>query len=170
MIYKRNATTLAIYHGLFDLLETTNFDNISVNDICQASLISRTTFYSYFEDKYQLVMYCFSEERTKLGIVKGVSMDKNLKVFLARIKKQRNIYHNLFTSGVNRELNQMVASQFQESISGILSNEFSEDEQEILLYLYSGGIVYTIMKWIESGCQMSEVTLAQTLYRQLQKI
>ncbi|MEG0328507.1 MAG: TetR/AcrR family transcriptional regulator C-terminal domain-containing protein [Erysipelothrix sp.] len=170
MTYKRNTTTLAIYHGLFELLESANFDSISVNDICQTSLISRTTFYSYFEDKYQLVLYCFSEERNKLDIVKGVSIDKNLLVFLSRIKEKQSIYHNLFTSTLNRELNQMVASQIEETIESLVPTTMDKEKRDVILNLYSGGIVYTIMKWIDSGCLISEVTLADTLYQQLKKI
>lgn len=82
---KRNRTTLAIYQALFELLEVHNFDSITVNDICQQALVSRTTFYSYFDDKYELVIFAFKEERESLDIIKGQRYRKEFKSFFTTI-------------------------------------------------------------------------------------
>lgn len=47
---------------LMELLKNRSLKKISVNDICQGALISRSTFYLHFEDKYRLLQYCFEKE------------------------------------------------------------------------------------------------------------
>ena len=47
-------TKLNLYNGLLKLMETTPFDNIRVTDICNVSLVNRSTFYDHFNDKYEL--------------------------------------------------------------------------------------------------------------------
>lgn len=44
--------------GLFHLLMEMPFEKISLTEICTHSLVPRSTFYRYFEDKYDLLCYC----------------------------------------------------------------------------------------------------------------
>ena len=41
--------------SLLQLLSEKSFDNIKVNDICDLAMVHRTTFYSHFSDKYELL-------------------------------------------------------------------------------------------------------------------
>ena len=44
-----------ISRALIDLLLEENFDSITIVDICNKALVTRATFYKYFEDKYHLI-------------------------------------------------------------------------------------------------------------------
>ncbi|MDO4536279.1 MAG: TetR/AcrR family transcriptional regulator [Clostridium perfringens] len=44
---------------MFKLLESKSFETITVQELCNLSLIPRATFYNYFEDKYDLLNYCW---------------------------------------------------------------------------------------------------------------
>lgn len=44
-----------IQNGFIEVLETKSFEKITVNDICNASLIGRSTFYHHYQDKYDLL-------------------------------------------------------------------------------------------------------------------
>ena len=44
---------------LFLLLTKKAFEKINVNEICSTASIPRATFYNYFEDKYDLMNYCW---------------------------------------------------------------------------------------------------------------
>ncbi|MGV0168440.1 TetR/AcrR family transcriptional regulator [Furfurilactobacillus sp. WILCCON 0119] len=37
-----------------------SFESITVNSLCKAANYPRSTFYNYFDDKYDLLRYCFS--------------------------------------------------------------------------------------------------------------
>ena len=51
-------TYLLLKNALLELLAKKSFDEIKVNDICNLAMIHRTTFYSHFQDKYDLLEYC----------------------------------------------------------------------------------------------------------------
>lgn len=61
----------------------------------------------------------------------------------------------------------MIASQFIETMDLIISDRFQEAERLIISYLYTGGISYVIMKWIEDDCLTDENLIAQTVWKQL---
>lgn len=49
----------ALSRIMFDLLSRESFEKISVNELCQYSNYPRATFYNYFDDKYDLLNYCW---------------------------------------------------------------------------------------------------------------
>ncbi len=48
-------TTRAICHALMTLLKSRPFDEITVQDILDATPVTRSTFYKHFHDKYEIV-------------------------------------------------------------------------------------------------------------------
>ncbi len=54
-------TKKALTETLISILKEKNFSEITVNEICHASLIHRTTFYKHFMDKFDLLQYALSE-------------------------------------------------------------------------------------------------------------
>ena len=54
-------TQKAIVDAFYELLDEKSFGSITVIDICERALINRGTFYTHFEDKYQLLDKCISD-------------------------------------------------------------------------------------------------------------
>ncbi len=52
-------TTQMVTNAFFLLLSKKNFDDITVREICRLSLIPHSTFYNYFEDKYDVFRWAF---------------------------------------------------------------------------------------------------------------
>lgn len=52
--------------ALSKLLESQNFRQITINDLCVEALISRSTFYSHFKDKYDLLRYWLAKIESKM--------------------------------------------------------------------------------------------------------
>ena len=52
-------TTKMVSNAFFILLTKKNFDDITVREICRLSLIPHSTFYNYFEDKYDVLRWVF---------------------------------------------------------------------------------------------------------------
>ncbi len=44
-----------LYEGLLNALKDKPFEEVKVSDICQLSLVNRSTFYDHFNDKYELL-------------------------------------------------------------------------------------------------------------------
>lgn len=51
-------TYLLLSRSLFALLEETPFEKLTLTQLCDHCLVPRSTFYRYFEDKYDLLYYC----------------------------------------------------------------------------------------------------------------
>lgn len=51
-------TYLLLSQALFSLLENTPFEKVTLTQLCDHSMVPRSTFYRYFEDKYDLLYYC----------------------------------------------------------------------------------------------------------------
>lgn len=48
-----------IRDALIDLISEKHFDNITVGDITNRAMINRSTFYRYYQDKYDVVLKIF---------------------------------------------------------------------------------------------------------------
>lgn len=57
-----NFTKQVMFNAFKSLLETRQFSDINISDICQQSKLSRNSFYYHFKDKYDLVNCIFDTE------------------------------------------------------------------------------------------------------------
>lgn len=73
-------TRKIIKDSLIDLLNIKSFDSLTVNDISKKAMINRTTFYRYFNDKYDLLMEIFQESMEEMMRKVG-SIEENLLIF-----------------------------------------------------------------------------------------
>lgn len=74
--------------GLFHLLMEMPFEKISLTEICTRSLVPRSTFYRYFEDKHDLLCYCFQTFFDEANLEEDVLYLRNvdsMKEFLWKI-------------------------------------------------------------------------------------
>ena len=49
-------TKKILFETLIKLMKQKNFEKIKISDICEESLINRSTFYAHYEDKYDLLI------------------------------------------------------------------------------------------------------------------
>ena len=52
-------TLLHLNNALVELLMQKDFDEITIQELCDRSMISKSSFYNYFEDKYDLLRFFF---------------------------------------------------------------------------------------------------------------
>ena len=95
---------MALSRTLLELLEKKSFQKITVNDICQGAIVSRSTFYMHFEYKYQLMLFCLREERQRFDeAIQGISPG--------------DIFHNFFKAEIDMELFIMFKNFFHDYIA-----------------------------------------------------
>ena len=160
-----NRTTTALYLAMFDLLERVPFEQITVHDICEKAMVSRTTFYAYFEDKYHLVAFCLQRERASLALVPGEQIKDNILAILHRFRKKAEVYKNILLAQTNRELNRMLIDQMQGIIYQNLTHaNHPQDKAEVLSILYATGYAGSMLWWLEEQFPLPEERLAEYLY------
>lgn len=130
---KRTLSTLV--NTMFTLLKTKSFEAITVQELCSLSLIPRATFYNYFEDKFDLLNYCWFtlKEHLDPGSHDSSNCLNLLKVFLSKsvdyfdsniesinlILKHNDISHYLVSS-YRLYLTNTILSQINSYISSLL--------------------------------------------------
>ena len=100
-------TKLNLYNGLLRLMETTPFENIKVTDICNESLVNRSTFYDHFNDKYELfnsyIIHLGQSFDEKLNVISSNKSVKDfyveyLELILDEIESKKSVYKTIFNN------------------------------------------------------------------------
>lgn len=90
--------------GFFKLLSEIPFEKITLTQICSRSMVPRSTFYRYFEDKYDLLCYClqtFFEEADVEDDVLYLKEPQSARAFLLKLIEEletnRQSYYKIYT-------------------------------------------------------------------------
>lgn len=69
------------------LISEKNFELITVNEICELCDYPRATFYNYFDDKYDLLNYCWYllSERIQLSDFNNLPAEQLLHIYFDRL-------------------------------------------------------------------------------------
>ena len=59
-------TKKILFDTLLKLMKQKNFEKIKISDICEEALINRSTFYAHYEDKYELLVELFENQKQLL--------------------------------------------------------------------------------------------------------
>lgn len=59
-------TLFSLQQAMRSLLCEKSFEEIAVGELCEKAMLPRATFYNYFDDKYDLLEYCFMTVRDQL--------------------------------------------------------------------------------------------------------
>ena len=59
-------TLLSLQQAMLSELCEKAFEEIAVGELCEKAMLPRATFYNYFDDKYDLLDYCFTTVRDRL--------------------------------------------------------------------------------------------------------
>lgn len=59
-------TLLSLQQAMLSFLSEKSFEEIAVGELCERAMLPRATFYNYFDDKYDLLEYCFMTARKQL--------------------------------------------------------------------------------------------------------
>ena len=90
-------TKANLYKGLLELMKEKSFEDIKVIDICNISLINRSTFYDHFNDKFELLTSLMDEAKEELidHLNKSKSVEVNsIKEYFMLIVKDLFAYIN----------------------------------------------------------------------------
>ena len=161
---------------LIELLEDKPLRKISVNDICQKALISRSAFYSHFEDKYQLLRYCMEERTDQWQIAaKDRTAQDVILYILDDILKKRKLFYHIFMDEIDREQ----AAVLQKCMVRIFEDKLKELEQSgeklpgplpIVSAFLAGGIVHATVQWIQNDFDISKEEMADCSYQLISAI
>ena len=149
----------AFYNSMLKSLGEYNFEEITVKYICDVSGYPRATFYNYFDDKYDLMTYCWKRIGSKLIIDNHddyvsyelvlASFEKMYTLFNEnRVLMDRILKHNPLDSALIQEfadyLNQAIRRDLMncmKSVNGpipvmLLANHYSNTLMMMLEWIF----------------------------------
>ena len=97
-------TKANLYRALLQLMEEKTFEDIKVIDICNVSMINRSTFYDHFNDKYELLASFIEDLKNELIEHLDIQIEANsikeyyielLKLLLDYFSKNINMYSSI---------------------------------------------------------------------------
>lgn len=141
-------------NALIQLLETTDYDEIKVIDICKKAMISKVTFYNNFKNKSELLNHILLEfeEKIKNDIEKVAPAFQNQKdmilgivrIAYKNVLKNKVIFGKILsnhqTSNVLIELRNFICQEIIKHGDLLISDDKSSVPKEYFAAFYSGAI------------------------------
>ncbi len=169
---KYNNTALKMHQALFDLLETNDFQQITIKQITEKAGVNRCTFYAHYENTYDLLedtqktfIQNFFSNYDEFGLqahqVKNLSKEESnfitveyLLPYLSFVKENKKIY-KVYMKNLSVFKSEEV---FQSLLKHVFIPVYEKNgitDKTIITYLanyYLMGITSIIMRWLERDC------------------
>ncbi len=154
-------TKKILFDTLLKLMKQKNFEKIKISDICEEALINRSTFYAHYEDKYELLIDLFENQKqlllnelelkeTELSSKKYIM--KLLSVLIDYIDNNREIYSAIITYNKNGFLIDILIDVIEKDALVRLKNINDIKETnlplDVIVKFYAGGIINIGISWL----------------------
>jgi len=159
-------TRYLLAEAMMRLLEKQGFRKISVRDICNESMVSRSAFYVHFADKYQLLEYCLDRlmewqaEHSQIG-----TLEQQMLQMLDTIQTNSRVLHNVFMAEMDPEVIQLFEKLFRKMVEGWVSqmkfmSRDAKSPMPMVMAFYAGGLANVVICWIREDFATPKEELA----------
>lgn len=147
-------TKKILFNSLLNLMKIKNFEKIKISDICEESLVNRSTFYAHYDDKYELLIDLFEER--KLSLLKDFEDNENkafskeylmelLSILIDHIEENKEIYSAILANNRNGILIDFLIDAIEKDVSERLKGNSeiknSDLPLDIIVKFYAGGLI-----------------------------
>ena len=172
---KVNKTKKILEDALGALLEEKPFEEIRVIDICSKANMHRSTFYTYFNDKYELLKSKLDEYEAKfLEDLQRYKIEDKLKDFHIdiMIKILQYFYFNrkylkiIFQNNKDNSITKILQKYLEAYvIEGVKDMKLAKPDKpyffNVMGAFYSGAFITVISEWILNDCTIKPQELAE---------
>lgn len=150
-----------LYESLLYLMKEKSFEEIKVSDICENAMVNRSTFYSHFDDKYDLLDGLIKDLKDTLSLElaknKNISNSKEyylemIKLFLDHVSEKKDIYASVMINNKNGISMDMVYTALNEDVINRVEKEGIKQNKdipsEIIAKFYLGAVFNLGMEWL----------------------
>lgn len=143
---------------LLNLLQQEKFEKITVNQICTDACYPRTTFYNYFEDKYDLLNYCWFLIVSDIQInnTQHLTPEKAAHLYFGNLydlltERKDLLDKILLHNDIEGQMVQSFANYLKKEVNQIIGELESSLEHQVpkkLLVAYLSETVMVLLTWI----------------------
>jgi len=161
-------TKKIIADSMFSLLKTKSFEKITIEMILNESKVSRSTFYRYFNDKYELMNWCYQSYVDTL-LAKVYNGSENWKNTLFLIFQFLNDNHEYFEQAAKvqgkNSFGDFLYNYSYEFYKNIYLDKTSKKaltaEARVALEFNCSGAVHIVKEWLKKGRKESVAEIAE---------
>lgn len=157
-----------LFDSLVELLNTTSFDKISIQELCQLAGVSRMYYYRHYNNLEEII-------RKKLDVlfadycheVASIQEKDKLTTALLFFKTFRPFHRELLILW-RADLGYLIKHAFKEYLD-TMAKEGILEAIKPTMYRYwqsyvASGLYEVLMTWVQSGIKESDYEMAQTVY------
>ncbi|WP_186731357.1 TetR/AcrR family transcriptional regulator [Rummeliibacillus suwonensis] len=169
-----------ILDSFMELLYKKSFSTIIVNDICQQALIHRSSFYRYYEDKYQLLEQVINimGEEVQQKVLESQGQYENIsEVVIDYVEQHNTLVANVIRKGdvtniidkLSKLCGEMIYENAKNRNDPISLKVKNLNHPEVISELYGNMILVLIKKWINREGHINRQNLVDILDEMVQK-
>ena len=165
----------ALGDALVALMQEKPFDTITVQDVLDRAQVGRSTFYSHYSDKDDLLMSDADEfyERLSMGLSEhGEASDRVFPVreFFSHIAEAQRFVNALFLSGKIQESMELARAHFARGIERRLSElpraqSIPANDRAAIAFAHAGALLSLLTWWIDRGMKQSPAEMDALFHR-----
>lgn len=141
-------TRAALHRALLGLILDRGWDAVNVQDLCLRADVGRSTFYSHFADKEELLLSGFDELREEL---RASSAGRGKLGFICGLLEHVTANRRLWRALVGRKSAYAVQNRFRVFVGDLTRDAFANDGIRVALLepvvRYVAGAVTELMMW-----------------------
>jgi len=165
----------ALGDALVALMQEKPFDTITVQDVLDRANVSRSTFYTHYSDKDDLLMSDADEFFEALSMALSQHGDKSDRVFpvqefFAHLADAHSFFKALMKSGRFQENMELARGHFARGIERRLaelprSKSIPPHELPAIAFTHAGALLSLLMWWLDRGMRESPAEMDQLFHR-----
>jgi AcrR family transcriptional regulator len=165
----------ALGDALIALMQEKPFDTITVQDVLDRAQVSRSTFYTHYSDKDDLLMSDADEFFEALSMALSSRGDKSDRVFpaaefFAHLSDVQPFFKALVKSGKFQENMELARGHFARGIERRLSEvprgkTIPPNELPAIAFAHAGALLSLVTWWIDRGMRESPAEMDELFHR-----
>ena len=169
----------ALGDALVALMQEKPFDTITVQDVLDRAKVGRSTFYSHYSDKDDLLMSDAEEFFESIAMLLSVRGDESDRVFPVReffshIVEAKQFVDALVSSGKFHDNMELARGMFARGIERRLSElprgrGIAADERPAIAFAHAGALISLLTWWIDRGMRQPPAEMDQLFHKMLWK-
>ena len=143
---------------------------ISVKELCENIGISRTTFYKYFKDAYDIIEYIFVQDAMiplDTLVSNKVKVRTLMENWYASFYENKEFYKTAIAENGQNSLFDTIISLLTEYNREVYKNHLSGEDLEYFSYKYAAIQAMLLKKWMLEGMKTQPEKMAEYFMRDL---
>ncbi|HET9713131.1 MAG TPA: TetR/AcrR family transcriptional regulator [Pyrinomonadaceae bacterium] len=170
-----NRTRDALGDALIALMQEKPFDTITVQDVLDRAHVSRSTFYTHYSDKDDLLMSGSEEFFEALSMALSEHGDKSDRVFpvrefFAHLSDVQPFFRALVKSGKYHENMELARGHFARGIERRLAElprgkSIPANQLPAIAFAHAGALLSLLSWWLDRGMRESPAEMDELFHR-----